>query len=118
MDKIETLLGESGAYLDDRFYCPHHPDSGFSGEVLALKVRCSCRKPEPGLLYKAAEKYHIDLNQSYMVGDSMSDVIAGNRAGCTSYLLDDQKGNAYDYKNLLECIKDLLDCKNNKDNIL
>ena len=105
MDKIETLLGEGGAYLDDRFYCPHHPDSGFDGEITELKIRCSCRKPEPGLLYKAAEKYHIDLKNSYMVGDSMADVIAGRRAGCSSFLLDDQKGNAYDYKNLLACVQ-------------
>lgn len=111
MDKIETLLGEGGAYLDDRFYCPHHPDSGYDGEISELKIKCSCRKPEPGLLYKAAEKYHIDLKNSYMIGDSMSDVLAGERAGCTSFLLDDQKGNAYDYKDLLACIQDIFGYK-------
>lgn len=108
MDKIETLLGAGGAYIDDRFYCPHHPDRGYAGEVPELKIECSCRKPQPGLLFKAAEKYNIDLNNSYMIGDTLRDVGAGKNAGCRAYLLDDHNGNAYDYKDLFDCIRDIL----------
>lgn len=80
--KMETLLGQEGAYIDDLFYCPHHPDRGFEGERAEYKIDCKCRKPEPGLLYQAAEKYNIDLHSSYMVGDDERDMEAGRRAGC------------------------------------
>lgn len=85
--KMETLLGREGAYLDDIFICPHHPDSGFAGEVPAYKIQCGCRKPAPGLLLQAAEKYNIDLKQSWMVGDSQRDVEAGRAAGCRTVML-------------------------------
>lgn len=55
--RLDQLLGEQGAYLDDLLFCPHHPDRGFPGEVLAYKIPCSCRKPEPGMLLQAAERY-------------------------------------------------------------
>lgn len=90
-EKIETLLGEQGAYLDDIFYCPHHPDKGFDGERPELKVVCQCRKPNPGMLVAAAEKYNIDLKKSYMVGDDMRDTEAGKRAGCQSILLGEEQ---------------------------
>jgi D,D-heptose 1,7-bisphosphate phosphatase len=60
-DKMETLLGEHGAYVNDIFICPYHPDSGFAGERVEYKIACDCRKPRPGLLIAAAEKYNIDL---------------------------------------------------------
>ena len=81
-DKMETLLGEKGAYVEDIFVCPHHPDRGFPGEVAEYKVDCDCRKPKPGMLLKAAERYNIDLSESWMLGDSESDMEAGRRAGC------------------------------------
>lgn len=108
MDRLEALLGAGGAYIDDRFYCPHHPNGGFKGEIPELKIECNCRKPKPGLLYQAAEKYNIDLGKSYMIGDTMRDVGAGRNAGCTSYLLNDYKGNSYDFENLLECVQAVL----------
>lgn len=80
--KLETLLGEKGAYIDDLFYCPHHPDRGFEGERIEYKIECSCRKPKPGLILQAAEKYNIDLSQSWMIGDSDNDIKAGEAAGC------------------------------------
>ncbi|WP_026523792.1 D-glycero-beta-D-manno-heptose 1,7-bisphosphate 7-phosphatase [Butyrivibrio sp. MB2005] len=83
-NKMETLLGQEGAYLDAIYYCPHHPDSGFEGEVKELKINCECRKPKPGMLLKAAEEYNIDLSASYMVGDGENDITAGNAAGCKS----------------------------------
>lgn len=81
-EKMETLLGAEGAYLDDLFYCPHHPDKGFEGERVEFKIDCECRKPKPGMLFAAAEKYNIDLSASYMVGDDERDMVAGGKAGC------------------------------------
>lgn len=107
--KMETLLGEQGAYVDGIYYCPHHPDKGFPGEVEALKIDCSCRKPKPGLLYKAAEEYNIDLAQSWMIGDSWRDVECGKQGGTHSCLLsgeEKQEGVAADIicKNLFEAV--------------
>jgi mannose-1-phosphate guanylyltransferase / phosphomannomutase len=80
--KMEADLGKYGAYIDDLFYCPHHPDKGFPGERPEFKIDCDCRKPKPGLIYKAAAKYNIDLSQSYMVGDDKRDIGAAQAAGC------------------------------------
>lgn len=92
--KMERLLGEKEAYIDGIYYCPHHPDSGFAGEVKALKIKCSCRKPLPGLLQQAARDFNIDLRQSYMIGDSESDLAAGIAAGCKSFKIEENKPNA------------------------
>jgi D-glycero-D-manno-heptose 1,7-bisphosphate phosphatase len=81
-NKMETLLGQEGAYVDDIFYCPHHPDKGFEGERLEYKIECNCRKPKPGMILQAAQKYNIDLQESWMIGDSSSDMEAGKNAGC------------------------------------
>ena len=90
-NKMETLLGLEGAYLDSIYYCPHHPDKGFEGEIPELKINCECRKPKPGLLLQAAKDFNIDLSQSWMVGDSESDILAGKAAGCKTALIG--KGN-------------------------
>ena len=81
-DKMETLLGEHGAYLDAIYYCPHHPHKGYAGEIPELKIDCDCRKPKPGMLLQAREDFKIDLKNSWMVGDSANDIEAGNAAGC------------------------------------
>lgn len=86
-NKMEDLLGEQGAYLDDLFFCPHHPDKGHPGEVKELKIDCDCRKPKIGMLLKAKERYNIDLSESYMVGDTGRDVQTGINAGCKTILL-------------------------------
>ena len=88
--KMETDLGNNHAYIDDLFYCPHHPDKGFPGEKPEYKIDCSCRKPKPGMILAATEKYNIDLLDSYMVGDDMRDVKAGIAAGCIPVLLTDK----------------------------
>jgi len=105
--KMETELGKHGAYIDDLFYCPHHPDKGFPGERPEYKINCDCRKPKPGLIFKAAEKYNIDLFQSYMVGDDMRDVNAGKNAGCIPVLLTndiqiENTNNLKTFSNLLD----------------
>lgn len=92
-NKMETLLGLEGAYLDAIYYCPHHPHKGYAGEVPELKIDCGCRKPKPGMLLKAAEDFNIDLNQSYMVGDGENDVKAGMAAGCRSVLLSSSQND-------------------------
>lgn len=85
--KMETLLGLEGAYIDKLYFCPHHPDKGFEGEIFELKVDCNCRKPKPGMLLKAAEEFNINLEESYMIGDGESDIKAGKRAGCKTVLI-------------------------------
>ncbi len=89
--KMETLLGLEGAYIDDLFFCPHHPDAGYPGERPEYKRRCACRKPAPGMLLQAAEKYNIDLSQSWMVGDSRNDVLAGQNVGCRTALIGSEE---------------------------
>ena len=92
-NKMETLLGKEGAYLDAIYYCPHHPHKGYEGERPELKIECKCRKPKPGMLLKAAEEFNIDLSQSWMIGDGENDVIAGINAGCKTVLLSDDDKN-------------------------
>lgn len=81
--KMISGLRKEGAFLDDIFYCLHHPTKGTG----PLKKSCPCRKPKPGLFFQAARKHDIDLRNSYMVGDSILDVRAGKRAGCKTFLL-------------------------------
>ncbi len=86
-NKMETLLGSEGAYLDAVYYCPHHPDSGYEGEIPELKIDCDCRKPKPGLIFEAAERFNIDLSASWMIGDGERDILAGKNAGCRTALI-------------------------------
>lgn len=86
-NKMETLLGEKGAYLDAIYFCPHHPHKGYLGERPELKIDCECRKPKPGMLLQAAEDLNIDLANSWMVGDGENDIEAGKAAGCKTVLL-------------------------------
>ena len=100
--KMATLLGKDGAYVDAIYICPHHPDKGFEGERPEYKFDCDCRKPKPGLLLQAARDFNIDLSQSVMIGDSNSDVEAGESAGCKSVLIEKNTDNG------LSVISDLL----------
>ena len=86
-NKMETLLGEQGAYLDAIYFCPHHPHKGYEGEVPELKFDCGCRKPKPGMLLQAAGDFNIDLSQSWVVGDGENDIRAGKAAGCSTALI-------------------------------
>lgn len=108
-NKMETLLGNEGAYVDDIFYCPHHPDRGFSGERPEYKIECSCRKPRPGMILEAAKKYNIDIEKSWMVGDSINDIEAGKNAGCkTAYIGKEKKPGIPSYGSLFEFVEDIL----------
>ena len=102
--KMTTLLGKAGTYVDGIYICPHHPDKGFEGERPEYKIDCSCRKPKPGLLLQAAKDFNIDLSQSVMIGDSTRDVEAGRAAGCKqSFQIETNKANS-----LLDIIKIIL----------
>jgi len=100
--KMETLLGMKGAYIDGLYFCPHHPDSGFEGEIKELKIDCDCRKPKPGMLLRAAKDHNIDLQSSFMIGDSDSDMAAGSAAACKCIRID-RDGD------LLRAVKQALD---------
>jgi D-glycero-D-manno-heptose 1,7-bisphosphate phosphatase len=77
-------LAQQGVRLDGIYYCPHHPE----GSVAPYNIECSCRKPKPGLLLRAAEELEIELARSWFVGDMLDDVEAGRRAGCRTVLVD------------------------------
>jgi D,D-heptose 1,7-bisphosphate phosphatase len=80
---LSRMCAKVGIYLDGFYYCPHHPDG-----VNSFAKECDCRKPEPGMLLLAAEQMNIDLSSSWMIGDILNDVEAGNRAGCKSVLIN------------------------------
>lgn len=85
--QLSTLLKPFGAEPDGFYYCPHHPE----GLVKRYAYPCDCRKPKPGLLVNAAREHQIDLKSSWMIGDILNDVEAGNQAGCRTILID--RGN-------------------------
>ena len=86
-NKMETLLGKEGAYLDAIYFCPHHPHKGYEGERPELKFDCDCRKPKPGMLLNAARDFNIELSQSWMIGDGENDIKAGQNAGRQTALI-------------------------------
>ncbi|MFH1654826.1 MAG: HAD-IIIA family hydrolase [Pseudomonadota bacterium] len=96
-DKFETLLGKNGVYVDEIYFCPHHPDKGYPEENPLFKIVCDCRKPKTGMIMKAASQYNIDLVSSWMIGDSVIDIQAAINAGLRSILLrknnDDKNQN-------------------------
>lgn len=89
--KIEHLLAEKGVVLNGFYYCPHYPNAA----IKEYAVECDCRKPQPGMLLKAAGELDIDLSQSWMIGDILNDVEAGKNAGCSTVLIDN--GNEKDW---------------------
>ena len=104
-NKMETLLGMEGAYLDGIYFCPHHPHSGYDGEIKELKIDCDCRKPKSGMLLNAAHDLNIDLSKSYMVGDGENDIRAGKAAGCKTVLLS----TGWEYSGQDICVSSLKD---------
>ncbi len=86
-NKMDTLLGEHGAYIDRLYYCPHHPDNGFDGEIPELKYDCECRKPNIGMFINAKNDLNINLKNSWIVGDSTVDILAAQNVGMKSVLV-------------------------------
>lgn len=112
LDEVSEALNEKlkpySVQLDGIYYCPHHPD----GSVKKYSKDCTCRKPKAGMLLKAAKEFNIDLSQSWMIGDILNDVQAGNLAGCrtilidngneTEWILNEERRPDYTVKNLAE----------------
>lgn len=86
-DKMETLLGREHAFLDRIYYCPHHPERGFPGERPELKIECDCRKPQPGMIERAARDLNLDLKRSWLVGDTTTDLQTARNAGVRPLLV-------------------------------
>jgi D,D-heptose 1,7-bisphosphate phosphatase len=85
--RLDQLLGEQHAFLDGLYLCPHHPDQGFVGEVAALKIVCDCRKPATGLIDRAVRDMRISRRDSWMIGDTTSDIRAGRDAGLRTVMV-------------------------------
>jgi histidinol-phosphate phosphatase family protein len=86
-NKLETILGQQGAFFDRIYYCPHHPDSGFKNEVVELKGPCECRKPSIAMINSAVEEFNIDLSRSWFIGDTTVDLMTAKNAGIRSILV-------------------------------
>ena len=80
---IQELLAKQGAFIDKIYYCPHH----LEGTIEEYRKDCLCRKPNPGMIEKAAHEFGIDLKNSFVIGDKRSDVEAGHRVGCKTIFL-------------------------------
>lgn len=92
--RMVAELATHGGRIDRVVYCPHHP-----------KDNCNCRKPEPGMLWQVAEEMGIDLTCSYLVGDAAADLIAGQRAGCQTFLVLTGRG----FQQLLPALRSVRD---------
>lgn len=100
--RITELLSREQVVLDGFYYCPHHP----GGVVQEYASECDCRKPMPGLLMRAAREHGVDLADSWMIGDILHDVEAGNRAGCNTVLIDN--GNETEWQMSDERMPDIV----------
>jgi len=87
--KMNKELIKAGAYLDGEYYCMHHPEA----VIEKYKVTCDCRKPNPGLLLRAAREHNVDMQCSWFVGDYISDIEAGKSAGCRTVLISKKGQN-------------------------
>jgi histidinol-phosphate phosphatase family protein len=92
--KLETLLGLEHAFLDRIYYCPHHPEAGFPGERPELKIACRCRKPGIGMIERAVAELNIDPSQSWLIGDTTTDMQTALNAGLRSILVGTGFGGA------------------------
>ena len=107
-NKMETLLGADGAYVDAIYYCPHHPHKGYAGEIPELKIDCNCRKPKAGMLFQAAKDFNIDLSASWMVGDGENDLLCGRNGDCKTAIIGDDSRADVCGKDLKNCIQKIL----------
>ncbi len=87
-NRLDTLLGAQGAYVDALYLCPHHPDKGFAGERAELKIACDCRKPARGMIDRAAADLNIDIAASWYIGDMTTDIELARRCGMRSVLVE------------------------------
>ena len=95
---IAKMLEKQKVLLNGFYYCPHHPE----GQVDEYSIICDCSKPAPGLLIRAAKEMNIDLKQSWMIGDILNDIEAGNRAGCKTILINNGNETLWELNNARE----------------
>lgn len=91
-NKMISLFQEYQVKIDGFYFCPHYP----SGKIERYAKVCNCRKPKPGMLLEAARAHHIDLSQSWMIGDILNDVQAGKSVGCKAILIDNGNETEWD----------------------
>lgn len=80
-ERLRAIAKHHGAYIDDIRYCPHRPEE-----------QCRCRKPQPGMLEDLAAQHQIDCHEAYLIGDSLTDIAAGQRVGCQTILVQTGRG--------------------------
>jgi len=107
-NKLQTLLGREGAYLNDIYFCPHHPDRGYPEENPLFKISCDCRKPKPGLVNKAVAEYNVDVEHSWFIGNTSVDIQTGKNAGLKTILVLTGKTGADDKKSAPDYVFDNL----------
>jgi histidinol-phosphate phosphatase family protein len=90
--KLATQLGKIGAFVDAIEMCPHHPDGGFPGEVVKLKMACNCRKPATLLVDRACDAFNADRSRSWFIGDTTSDMLCAAQAGLRSIVVATGEG--------------------------
>ena len=121
-NKLETLLGLQHAYLDKIYFCPHHPEKGFNNEIVDLKIKCICRKPNIGMITQAINDFNIDISGSFIIGDRTVDIQTGINANLNTILVNTGyagSDNIYSVKpdfisnNLLEAVNVILNLENN-----
>lgn len=83
-NRLRELLASAEVTLTDFYYCPHHPE----GKIKEYAIECECRKPQPGMLHHAALEHDLDLSVSWLIGDILNDIEAGNRVGCRTVLVN------------------------------
>lgn len=114
---MEWILGKEGVYIDNIYYCPHHPDKGYRNEIPELKIKCDCRKPQPGMMNLGIKDFNIDPKSSYIIGDRLIDLEAGRRANIKGILVKTGFGGSdntfqtkiqYTASNLLDAIKHII----------
>ncbi len=94
--RLDSEVARDQAFFDRLYFCPHHPDAGFPGEIPELKRTCDCRKPAPGLIRKAQSELNIALEHSWLIGDSTADLGAAEEAGVSSILVETGEGGLDD----------------------
>jgi D,D-heptose 1,7-bisphosphate phosphatase len=110
-NKMKTLLGRSGALLDRVMFCPHHPDKGYPEENPVYKIPCDCRKPNTGMFDACIAEFNIDIETSWMIGDSTTDIQSGKNVGLKTALVltgEAGKDGKYDVRADIVC-ENLLD---------
>jgi D-glycero-D-manno-heptose 1,7-bisphosphate phosphatase len=82
-EELKARLAQQGAQLDGIYYCPHHPTEGKG----TYQCNCDCRKPNTGMIVKAAADLGLDTSRSYVVGDQASDMVLADRVGAKGVLI-------------------------------